>query len=95
MTTTVDVDDLRAAEPFVYREARLCDEHRFAEWEALWTDDAIFWVPANGDHSDPTRQVSVLFDCWFGSVLSAAGLTSAGCNSSVGTSSSMGFSTIS
>ena len=49
-------------EQFLYREARLCDEHRFGEWESLWTDDGIYWVPANGDDTDPTRQVSVLFD---------------------------------
>ena len=28
---------LRQVEQFVYREARLQDEHRYAEWEALWT----------------------------------------------------------
>lgn len=58
----VDTDLLRAVEQFVYREARLADEHRYAEWEALWTDDAIYWVPAGGDDTDPTRQMSVLFD---------------------------------
>jgi benzoate/toluate 1,2-dioxygenase beta subunit len=62
MTTTPDIDVLRAVEQFLYREARLCDEHHFAEWEALWTDDATYWVPANGDDTDPTRQISVLFD---------------------------------
>jgi benzoate/toluate 1,2-dioxygenase subunit beta len=58
----LDVDVLRAVEQFVYREARLCDAHRVAEWEALWTDDAVYWVPANGDDTDPIRQMSVLFD---------------------------------
>ena len=61
-TPDVDVDVLRAVERFLYREARLCDEHRFAEWESLWADDGVYWVPANGDDTDPTRQVSVLFD---------------------------------
>jgi 3-phenylpropionate/cinnamic acid dioxygenase small subunit len=62
VSTITDPDVLRSVEQFLYREARLCDEHRFAEWEALWTDDATYWVPANGDDTDPTRQVSVLFD---------------------------------
>jgi benzoate/toluate 1,2-dioxygenase subunit beta len=62
MSTTADVDVVRAVEQFLYREARLCDEHRFAEWESLWTDDATYWMPANADDIDPTRQVSVLFD---------------------------------
>ena len=53
---------LRDVEQFVYREARLQDELRYDEWEALWTDDAEYWVPANADDIDPTRQVSIIFD---------------------------------
>ncbi|MEP7303578.1 MAG: aromatic-ring-hydroxylating dioxygenase subunit beta [Caldimonas sp.] len=30
---------------FVVREARLLDEKRYPEWNALFTDDAIYWVP--------------------------------------------------
>lgn len=47
---------------FLYREARLQDEHRFEEWEALWTDDALYWVPANGEHTDPEREMSIVYD---------------------------------
>ena len=53
---------LRQVEQFVYREARLQDEHRYAEWEALWTDDGVYWVPANGDDIDPEQQMSILYD---------------------------------
>ncbi len=54
--------DRRKIEEFVYREARLMDEHRYDEWEALWTDDAIYWVPCNEDDIDPTRHVSIIYD---------------------------------
>ena len=30
---------------FVVGEARLLDERRYEEWNALFTDDAIYWVP--------------------------------------------------
>lgn len=51
------------AAQFLYREARLADTHDYDGWEALWTDDAIYWVPAGGESAeDPTTQVSVLFD---------------------------------
>lgn len=60
--SALDVDLLREAEQFVYREARLQDDHAYDAWEALWTDDASYWVPANGDDTDPTRQMSVIFD---------------------------------
>ncbi len=53
---------LKQVEQFIYREARLQDEHRYAEWEALWTDDAVYWIPANGDDIDPEQQMSILYD---------------------------------
>lgn len=55
--------DLRTAEQFLYREARLADEHDYDGWEALWTDDAIYWIPAGGSSDvDPATQVSIAFD---------------------------------
>lgn len=51
------------AEQFLYKEARLADSHDYDGWEALWTDDAIYWVPAGGESAeDPTTNVSVLYD---------------------------------
>ena len=58
----LELDLLREVEQFVYREARLADELQYDEWEALWTDDAIYWVPAGADDIDPTTQMSVIFD---------------------------------
>jgi 3-phenylpropionate/cinnamic acid dioxygenase small subunit len=62
MTATAVAISLREAEEFLYREARFADEHRYDDWEALWTDEALYWVPANGDETDPTRQMSIIFD---------------------------------
>lgn len=59
------VDDaalLREVTRFIYREARLQDEHEYDAWEALWTDDAIYWIPANGDDIDPESQMSIVYD---------------------------------
>ena len=53
---------LTEIEQFIYREARLQDEHAYDEWEALWTDDAIYWVPANGDDPDPETSMSIIYD---------------------------------
>jgi benzoate/toluate 1,2-dioxygenase subunit beta len=55
-------DVLREVEQFLYREARLQDELQYDEWESLWTDDAIYWVPANGDEIDPAREMSIIYD---------------------------------
>jgi len=47
---------------FIYREARLQDEHQYDAWESLWTDDGIYWVPANGDSGDPEQVMSIVYD---------------------------------
>ena len=54
--------DHHQIEGFIYREARLQDEGRYDEWDALWTEDAHYWVPANGDDIDPDRQISIIND---------------------------------
>jgi len=55
-------DTWREIEQFLYREARLQDEHEYAAWESLWADDAIYWVPANDDDIDPEKQMSIIYD---------------------------------
>lgn len=37
-----------AVAELLYREARLLDGRRFGEWLDLFSEDAIFWVPAVG-----------------------------------------------
>lgn len=54
--------DPRDVEQFLYREARLADENDYDAWEALWTDDALYWVPAGGADIDPINHVSVIYD---------------------------------
>lgn len=49
-------------EQLLYLEGRLIDERRFAEWEALWVDEGIYWVPANGEDTDPDVDVSLIYD---------------------------------
>jgi benzoate/toluate 1,2-dioxygenase subunit beta len=53
----------RAATAFLSLEARLADEARYAEWLALWTDDAVYWVPATTDPAaDPDTHLSHVYD---------------------------------
>ena len=49
------------AERFLFAEARLLDERRFEEWEALFTDDAVYWLPIDPD-ADPARAVAIIYD---------------------------------
>jgi len=58
-TTAVGVDP--AILSFIYLEARLADEARYSEWEALWDDDGLYWVPMSPD-ADPARDLSYIYD---------------------------------
>lgn len=57
-----DADLHRRVEAFLFREARLQDTHDYDGWEALWADDAVYWVPANGQDTDPERVMSIIYD---------------------------------
>ena len=55
--------DHKAVLEFLYLEARLADEARYAEWLALWTDDGVYWVPATTDSAaDPQKHLSHIYD---------------------------------
>lgn len=49
-------------EAFLYMEARLQDSHDYDGWDALWEDDATYWVPANAHDIDPETQMSIIYD---------------------------------
>jgi 3-phenylpropionate/cinnamic acid dioxygenase small subunit len=53
---------LHEVSQFLYREARLQDEHQYESWEKLWEDDGIYWVPANGEDPDPDTGMSIIYD---------------------------------
>jgi len=55
-------EEQREIEAFLYREARLADESRYAEWEALVTDDMHYWVPAGPAVGDPGQTLSYIND---------------------------------
>src|SRR5260370_36335673 len=46
---------------FVVTGARLADEARYSDWEALWDDDALYWVPMHPG-ADPELNVSYIYD---------------------------------
>lgn len=54
--------DIRAIEQFLYLEARLLDEKRWDEWEALFVEDGEYWVPASHGQPDPVNHVSIMYE---------------------------------
>jgi benzoate/toluate 1,2-dioxygenase beta subunit len=54
--------ELREVEQFLYKEARLADQNDYDGWEELWTEDALYWVPVDGEGDHPRGTVSIIFD---------------------------------
>ena len=46
----------------VVREARLLDDRRYEEWNALFTDDAIYWIPLAPEQTEGTQHTSHLYE---------------------------------
>ncbi len=59
MTMTITKQDLI---DFVVREARLLDAKQYEEWNALFTDDAYYWVPLVPDQVDGINHTSHLYE---------------------------------
>ena len=47
---------------FVVNEACLLDTRRYEEWNALFTDDAFYWVPLVPDQEDGLNHTSHLYE---------------------------------
>ncbi|CAN5507458.1 aromatic-ring-hydroxylating dioxygenase subunit beta [soil metagenome] len=47
---------------FVVRESRLLDDKRYEEWNALFTDEAFYWVPLVPDQEDGINHTSHLYE---------------------------------
>lgn len=62
MSQTRPSSSLEEVTQFIYHEARLQDEHAYDDWEALWDDDGVYWVPANGSDNDPEQVMSIIYD---------------------------------
>lgn len=54
--------DIRQLEQFLYHEARLLDEKRWDEWQALFIEEGEYWVPATRGQPDPINHVSIMYE---------------------------------
>jgi benzoate/toluate 1,2-dioxygenase beta subunit len=54
-----------AVEELIYREAALLDEKKWQDWLALYTGDAVFWMPSWASESettaDPELELNLLY----------------------------------
>lgn len=58
----ITIEERFEVEDFLIKEARLADESRYSDWEALVDDDMHYWVPAERDQDPEAGHISVLND---------------------------------
>jgi len=56
------MSDQRDSEAFLFEEASLLDENRFADWLALFTETGWYWVPSQAGQESPVDNVSIIYD---------------------------------
>jgi 3-phenylpropionate/cinnamic acid dioxygenase small subunit len=59
---STDITTERQLVDFVVREARLLDDRRYEEWNALFTDEAFYWVPLTPGQPDGVNHTSHLYE---------------------------------
>jgi 3-phenylpropionate/cinnamic acid dioxygenase small subunit len=62
MNTSTTTVTRQALIDFVIAEARLLDAKRYDEWNALFTDDAYYWLPLVPDQEDGVNHTSHLYE---------------------------------
>lgn len=58
----VELELWHRVQAFLFHEARLLDERRFAEWLELYAPDADYWVPYAWEQKSPKDHVSLFYE---------------------------------
>ena len=59
---TNDLDLHHRVSQFLFLEARLLDEQRWEEWNALFAEGGEYWAPATANQPDPVNHVSLIHE---------------------------------
>jgi 3-phenylpropionate/cinnamic acid dioxygenase small subunit len=66
MLTTTQTSTLQLgrgeAEDFLFRQAEYIDSRDYAGWIDRFSPDAAYWIPARPGDTDPTTQLSYMYD---------------------------------
>lgn len=57
-----DIELHHRVSQFLFHEARLLDEQRWEEWNALFAEGGEYWAPATPGQPDPLNHVSLIYE---------------------------------
>ena len=46
---------------FLYQEARLLDQRKFDQWNDLFAEGGMYWIPLEEDQEDPTHYHMIIY----------------------------------
>ena len=55
-------DTLKSIELLLYRETDYLDQGDYENWLSLFTEDCIYWVPAEPGQTDPENHISLFYE---------------------------------
>ena len=58
----LDHETQRRIKRFLFKEARLLDAGRFAEWLELYEPQGIYWMPSQPGQTDPLNVASIMYE---------------------------------
>ena len=47
---------------FLYQEARLLDQRKFDQWNDLFAEGGMYWIPLEEDQEDPLNHLSLAYE---------------------------------
>ncbi len=47
---------------FIYKELELLDRREWDDWQALFSEDGVYWAPATPEQENPTQNISLIYD---------------------------------
>ncbi len=59
---STSADTQRAVEQFLYAQAEILDERRWADWLALFTEDGKYWMPADPEQTTGERLPNIFYE---------------------------------
>ena len=64
-TTTPSADTQRAVEQFLFQQAEILDARRWDDWLSLFTEDGIYWMPAEEGQEVGEGQPNIFWEDQF------------------------------
>lgn len=64
-TLTTSADTQRAVEQLLFQQAEILDARRWNDWLSIFTDDGIYWMPAEADQEIGEGQPNIFWEDQF------------------------------